>query len=112
MDSSTIKYFFVFFVHCFLLDSFFRQISSLSQNERICTNTNFSAIHPNTKFTSPMVIMRNAKGVLMYVNSRIDDMKEGGTRIMTVVNRAATITVTTKGTKMSFAIELRYHFVA
>jgi hypothetical protein len=111
IDSSTIKNFFVFFVHCFLLDIFFRQISSLSQKARICTNTNFSAIHPNTKFASPMAIMRNAKGVLMYVSSRIDDMNDGGTRIMIVVNKPATITVTIKGTKMSFAIELWYHFV-
>jgi hypothetical protein len=73
---------------------------------------NFSAIHPNTKFTSPMAIKRNAKGVLMYVSSRIDDMNDGGTRIMTVVNKVAIITVTIKGTKMSFAIEKWYHFVA
>ena len=56
-----------------------------------------------------MPIMRKAKGVLRYVNSRIDDMNDGGMRIMIVVNKTARSTVTIKGTKMSFAIEMSYH---
>jgi hypothetical protein len=62
------------------------------------------------KFPIAIAIRRNANDRLMSVNCRIDASHDGGNRIVSVVNIAATVIVTTNGTKISIRSVKDYSF--
>jgi hypothetical protein len=62
------------------------------------------------KFPIAIAIRRNANDKLMSVNCRIDASHDGGNRIVSDVNIAATAIVTTNGTEISMRSLRDYSF--